>query len=356
MATRHPAVAKSAATAAGQTSVPKLPEHFKALKDGIEAKDWTIRCNSSHILHTNEMEALEERLEIPAIPDMIFGHNWLQISHSGGTLKFTAEDALTHVNAHKDPGVKVKDAEHWNTSRRKAAAAAKKQKEHIEMLNKKLMENKAAAAAAGPSAAGTSESQSAMSTTTAGGESESSMSMDSVLSTAKTGDEDLQVINPYDWTYTPNKYCGVTSGEVQSEETDDKIDFEALKRPDPILFYAEIPLYEDELADSGHSLLSCKVRVMPERFLCLIRFTLRVDSVMVRINDVRCVGEIDKNELLREHTVMEAPWAELERLNLADRAFHNLESLWTSIPVKSHQTDLLKFGKAEKEDDEGKEE
>lgn len=37
------------------------------------------------------------------------------------------------------------------------------------------------------------------------------------------------------------------------------IDLELLSRPDPILFYDEIPLFESELDDNGTSILSARV-------------------------------------------------------------------------------------------------
>ncbi|KAF8258589.1 TIP41-like family-domain-containing protein [Lactarius quietus] len=57
-----------------------------------------------------------------------------------------------------------------------------------------------------------------------------------------------------------------------------------LSRPDPILFYAEIPLFEDELHDNGASHL---LRVMPTCIFILSRFTLRVDNVLFRAHDTR---------------------------------------------------------------------
>ena len=45
--------------------------------------------------------------------------------------------------------------------------------------------------------------------------------------------------------------------------TSEKINLEMLKREDPILMYADLHLYEDELADNGISLLSVKmVRIL----------------------------------------------------------------------------------------------
>jgi type 2A phosphatase activator TIP41 len=102
----------------------------------------------------------------------------------------------------------------------------------------------------------------------------------------------------YDWTYS----CTWPGGEVSqpsqwkaaSDPARDRIPLERLGpptipgvKPDPILFYDDIVLYEDELGDNGCSMLGVKVRVMPSGFLVLQRFFLRVDNVVFRIFDTR---------------------------------------------------------------------
>lgn len=69
-----------------------------------------------------------------------------------------------------------------------------------------------------------------------------------------------------------------------------------------ILFYQEIPLYEDELADNGCSSLNLKFRCMPSCFFALLRFYLRIDKVLVKINDTRLFWEVGKNYLIREYS------------------------------------------------------
>jgi len=82
---------------------------------------------------------------------------------------------------------------------------------------------------------------------------------------------------PYDWTYTTT-YIGhqeiaseyptsAASSQVlwrpaDPEEPSNAIPMAELSRPDPILFYAEIPLFEDELHDNGSS--SLLVRIVRE--------------------------------------------------------------------------------------------
>jgi type 2A phosphatase activator TIP41 len=72
---------------------------------------------------------------------------------------------------------------------------------------------------------------------------------------------------PYDWTYTTT-YTGspddAGSGNAQwvpgqFTNTQHTIPIAELSRPDPILFYAEIPLFEDELHDNGASHLLVRI-------------------------------------------------------------------------------------------------
>ncbi|CAG0898194.1 unnamed protein product [Darwinula stevensoni] len=65
--------------------------------------------------------------------------------------------------------------------------------------------------------------------------------------------------------------------------TSEKIDMEKLKLKEPILFYDEIHLYEDELADNGCALCTVKIRVMASGWFALLRFYLRVDHVLIRV-------------------------------------------------------------------------
>lgn len=47
-------------------------------------------------------------------------------------------------------------------------------------------------------------------------------------------------------------------------------------------------------------------RVMPSSFFILLRYFLRIDNVMLRVNDTRIYHELGKNYLLREFTSREA--------------------------------------------------
>ncbi|KAI9762250.1 MAG: hypothetical protein M4579_000574 [Chaenotheca gracillima] len=114
-----------------------------------------------------------------------------------------------------------------------------------------------------------------------------------------------EVVKPFDWSYTTD-YCGTTKSNVPTFQPSSKqIPLGLLSRHDPILFFDEAMLYEDELADNGITMLSCKVRVMPARLLLLCRLFMRLDDVVFRIRDTRIYVEFETGEVIREYVAKE---------------------------------------------------
>ncbi|CAH8590359.1 unnamed protein product [Dicrocoelium dendriticum] len=99
-------------------------------------------------------------------------------------------------------------------------------------------------------------------------------------------DEQLDQPKPYDWTFT-TPYNGSLRGPWSVDNYAEGLDMSLLRRRDPILFYAETTLFEDELGDNGISMLNIKLRVMETGFFLLQRFFLRVDGGLVRTFDTR---------------------------------------------------------------------
>ncbi|CCG80759.1 putative TOR signalling pathway protein TipA [Taphrina deformans PYCC 5710] len=119
-------------------------------------------------------------------------------------------------------------------------------------------------------------------------------------------EEIKHVTKPFDWTYTPSYRGSLPSDSAWKwEETDQLLPMELLKRQDPILFYDEVILYESELDDNGTSVLSVRVRVMPDRLLILARFFMRLDNVVFRVRDTRLYVEFETGVVLREYLVRE---------------------------------------------------
>ena len=110
-----------------------------------------------------------------------------------------------------------------------------------------------------------------------------------------------------------------------------------LSRRDPvldqILFYEDVPLFEDELHDNGESILNVRIvslyalldgllssydlqRVMPHAFFILLRLFVRVDNVLFRIHDVRIYHSLGSDQVLREVTGMEADYEQVRQVCL----------------------------------------
>ena len=112
-----------------------------------------------------------------------------------------------------------------------------------------------------------------------------------------------EALKPYDWTFS-TFYSGTCDQDVVLP-TNERIDIAKLSVPEPILFYDEVLLYEDELGDNGTGIISVKVRVMSSCFLVLQRFFLRVDGVLIRFIDTRVFHEFGSNGIIREFHVKE---------------------------------------------------
>ncbi|KAK9465594.1 TIP41-like family-domain-containing protein [Lipomyces arxii] len=97
-------------------------------------------------------------------------------------------------------------------------------------------------------------------------------------------DKQFDIVKPFDWTYT-TEYKGTS--DARFIHSDHSIPFDKLRQHDPILFFDDVVLFEDELGDNGIAMYSVKIRVMSERLFLLARFFLRVDGVLLRVKDTR---------------------------------------------------------------------
>ena len=68
------------------------------------------------------------------------------------------------------------------------------------------------------------------------------------------------VSHPFDWTFSTD-YQGTLLGHrpLSPQPTDCRIDMEKLKQREKIMFYEDILLFEDELADHGCAICNVKV-------------------------------------------------------------------------------------------------
>jgi len=69
----------------------------------------------------------------------------------------------------------------------------------------------------------------------------------------------------YDWTYTTD-YNGSLSGGLTVQPSTRRIDIEKLKVKEPIRYFQELYLYEDELDDNGAT--NCVVKIVSIILFC----------------------------------------------------------------------------------------
>ncbi|KAJ4716200.1 TIP41-like protein [Melia azedarach] len=233
-------------------------ERLTGGRRGLRIHGWEIESRKCSILNSSTVQQWEEKLETTHLPEMVFGESCLVLKHvkSGTKIYFNAFDALGGWKQEGLPPVEVPAAAKWK-------------------FRSKPFQ---------------------------------------------------QVILDYDYTFT-TPYCGSETIEMDMEkhecgkstslyweDCEEKIDMVALTSKEPILFYDEVVLYEDELADNGVSLLTVKVRVMPSCWFLLLRFWLRVDGVLMRLRDTRmhCVFSDSANPvILRESCWKEATFQSL---------------------------------------------
>ncbi|WEJ93799.1 Tap42 interacting protein [Yamadazyma tenuis] len=225
-------------------------------KPSITINDWSIYTIKRPILSSQELDDLEERFRFP-LPEMIFGNNSVKLVNdkTKSIIEFNALDALDSIDKSSD--LKVSYHQEWLEARRTNSLSTDS---HDASAEKALKEN------------------------------------GNIDLTKYT---DLETIKNYDWTYSTNYKGSITNMEFA--KTDEKFPIDRLLNPDPILFFDESILYEDELGDNGISMLSTKIRVMPTCLLLLCRLFLRIDNVIFRIRDTRVFVDFETNKVLREY-------------------------------------------------------
>ena len=240
-------------------------------EDGIVIREmsinsWKIQTVKGRIFDSRELLAASAKLpkSIP-FPDMFFGYNSLTVQHNNGfKCSFSALGALSHVGIESD--LKVSMSSDWINSR------------YYLFIN------------------------------------------------IRTSEADhLKIVKPYDWTFT-TRY----SGDFEWDDLEDMVsvqdmNMDLLKRHDPILFYESQSLYEDELGDNGCSELSVRIRVMPEFFLILQRFFLRIDNVLFRIFDTRILHEWKNNYVMKEISHLEMPYDDALKILRQERLCNQAE-------------------------------
>lgn len=241
-------------------------------------KGWSITTVRAPIYSSPEIDAATAKLKIP-MPEMIFGNNYVEIAYSPSSKSHILENSSSS-NSDSNPCWKLR----FDTL------------SALDLVDKTGSSN--------------------------GGLLQVAHSKAWQKSSEKTKlecpDEILGIVKPYDWTYstnykgdeilpksspTPPKDLSESVPATKGLTVVDKdnsapgnyekyaIPFHKLQTREPILFFDEVMLYEDELGDNGIVAYTVKIRVMKERLYILTRMFLRVDGVVFRVRDTRVYVE-----------------------------------------------------------------
>jgi len=217
---------------------------------------------------------MSERLELPSLPEMVFGKNRfvLEESVSGLHLDFSAEAALKMVSHIPPTDVKIAASDKWTKSNKGQVEKLKAEKEF----------------------SNNAESQ----------------DFDWTFTTPFSGE--FTQIDPN--TKLPNLGFIPTVVSSGLDERKDCIPMDKLRSTsEPILYFSHVHLFEDEIHDNGVAELSTKARVMSTFWFCLVRFWLRVDGVIFRVIDHRLYHEFGSSFIIRESSTKEGTWSDVNQ-------------------------------------------
>ncbi|EXB76646.1 hypothetical protein L484_011491 [Morus notabilis] len=265
-------------------------------RHGIRIHGWEVESLKRSILNSSTLQRWEEKLQTSHFPEMIFGESCLVLKHinSGTKIHFNAFDALIGWKQEALPPVEVPAAAKWKFRSKPAQQVI--------------------------------------------------LDYDYTFTTPYRGSETIEM----NATKNEIKDVAEVAYNLQWEDCKKQIDVAALTSKEPILFYDEVVLYEDELADNGVSLLTVKVRVMPSSWFLLLRYWLRVDGVLMRLRDTRmhCVfGDNASPTILRETCWREATFQALSAKGYStDSASYSDPSVISQrLPIILHKTEVLKI-------------
>ncbi|WVW78259.1 hypothetical protein I302_100212 [Kwoniella bestiolae CBS 10118] len=261
-----------------QYSINKTP-NVHTIKIG----SWEIETIKKPILNGKEIDVAEKSLNLP-LPEMTFGNNSLRLSYSPSSSSSTTTTTSTSLNA--PSGQDQVQLKFDSIEALGGVATGEGWEERVGGGVKVSMAEKWSSKS-----------------------SSNSFSGDSPIPS--------KPVKPHDWTFS-TCYSGSVSGPSSFRPSPThSLPLSLLARQDPILdrilFYDDVPLFEDELHDNGESILNVRIRVMPHSFFILSRLFLRVDNVLFRIHDVRLYHAFGSGEIVKEVSGMEVSYEQVKR-------------------------------------------
>jgi type 2A phosphatase activator TIP41 len=259
---------------------------------GISIGKWSISSSSSRIGNEGEMDRMEAAVQAKAgsvtrvaLPEIVFtsAHVSLEVL-SSAEMRFTAQDALEEwAECHRH----LNNCSYGDTPYKGVSV--------IKSIDAKIWEEKF------------------------------SDNMKHITNSFEI--EKCSTEFHYDWTFSSpfsgNFYTIASNAPmdwIESEESG--IDMQMLlDQSQPILYFDDVNLYEDDMHDNGYVSLRCKLRVMPTCVYILLTLFVRVDHVLIRVKETRIFSSFqhkyeDKLRVFKDIVWRECPWKCLEKERL----------------------------------------
>lgn len=257
---------------------------------GISIGEWSIASSSSRIGNEGEMDAMETIIQAKAgsrvcLPEIVFSNAYVSLKVlSLAEIRFTAQEALEEwAECHRY----LKKCSHGDTPYKGVSV--------IKSIDAKIWEEK--------------------------------ISDDMKYNTNSLELDKCSTELHYDWTFSSpfsgNWTIKSSNTPIDWNETEESgIDMQMLvDQSQPILYFDDVNLYEDDMHDNGYVSLRCKLRVMPTCVYILLTLFVRVDHVLIRVKEVRMFSSFqhkseNKIRVFKDVVWRECPWTSLEKERL----------------------------------------
>ena len=272
---------------------------MKINSDQFSLNDFTIESNQAPISKTDKIEELGNKAGLEMMPDSFFGDNSINIKTPFYTLLISTEKSLDGLNLEKVRKLKgskdFKDP-HFIFD------------EVLKVPATKLWAN-------------------------------------------KKNEEGIKEHNiDQDWTYL-NYYRGnlETNNNYEITENLKSIDRSRLTVKNPIKFFKDLFLYEDDLGDFGYSKVRVRVRVQEDSCFLIIRSYVRVDNERIRSIDNRIfIDFLDNYSISRELDYYESKWDEILANGFKFEPGFNIDmqqadKVLPYLHNKCHKSDYIRF-------------
>jgi len=158
----------------------------------------------------------------------------------------------------------------------------------------------------------------------------------------------------YDWTFS-TPFIGTTKpikdpqqqtnqNDTWTKNNQSGLSWATLRdTSQPILFFDEVCLYEDDLHDNGCTSCTVKIRVMPSCLFMLYQLKVRVDNVLMRTREVRHFLKFDDDpkqppaKLYRELTWRQSSWNQLMPRGIQPWRWEDISSFYDENALEREQ-------------------